>query len=223
MKNRRATGTNDDDDVGRRRRSGVSVRSRVSSTSRRPSSSLTGPRPAPRDSAEGVGPVAGPGRLPPVRARALDGPRPGARASLSLSLAANTAGPSCYTAPGRLDDHPSSLAVLSLRGLGARERSRVRRDAAKRGARRGRRGAGSRARAPRDVARYASLSLSLSLVRERESTVNSVVRVSLFASPSQSPLLLRAFVPRAERDLRGTLMILPQVHLRKPCYDFYFL
>ena len=23
--------------------------------------------------------------------------------------------------------------------------------------------------------------------------------------------------------LAGTLMILPQVHLRKPCYDFYFL
>jgi hypothetical protein len=21
----------------------------------------------------------------------------------------------------------------------------------------------------------------------------------------------------------GTIMILPQVHLRKPCYDFYFL
>lgn len=40
----------------------------------------------------------------------------------------------------------------------------------------------------------------------------------------QSPTAARLPV-RGERQSRtsGTLMILPQVHLRKPCYDFYFL
>ena len=28
---------------------------------------------------------------------------------------------------------------------------------------------------------------------------------------------------REDRSALDTLMILPQVHLRKPCYDFYFL
>lgn len=28
---------------------------------------------------------------------------------------------------------------------------------------------------------------------------------------------------RCRAGASGTLMILPQVHLRKPCYDFYFL
>lgn len=157
-------------------------------------------------------------RLPPVRARARRAEARGARAS--LTLAANTAGPSCYTAPGRLDDHTLGSPLLREE----RTLSRSPGTAAKSGARVVVDAAPAHVGPPRDVARYASLSFSLSLVRERESTVNSVViPLYLFASPSQSPLLLRAFVPRAERDLRGTLMILPQVHLRKPCYDFYFL
>lgn len=161
-------------------------------------------------------------RLPPVRARARRAVARGARAS--LTLAANTAGPSCYTAPGRLDDHTSSSS-LTRRLLGG-ERSRVRRGRLRRAARVVVDAAPAHVGPPRDVARYASLSSSLSLSRTRE-RVPSIPLVFtplyLFASPSQSPLLLRALVPRAERDLRGTLMILPQVHLRKPCYDFYFL
>jgi hypothetical protein len=40
-----------------------------------------------------------------------------------------------------------------------------------------------------------------------------------------SPAARGLSVPGAGRALtvRDTLMILPQVHLRKPCYDFYFL
>lgn len=90
LKNRRATGDDDGDgdDAGR---ACLSVRV---STSRRPSSALTGPRPAPRESAEGVGTGRGLCRLPPVRARArTTGRGPGARARASLALAANTAGP----------------------------------------------------------------------------------------------------------------------------------
>lgn len=161
----------DDDDVGDDAGSGVSVRSRVSLDPLvdPPQLALTGSRPALRAKArKGCGTGRGPCRLPPVRARARSTGRGPGRARASLSLAANTAGPSCYTAPGRLDDRPLSLLVVldSSRTGRARERSRVRRDAAKRGARRGRRGAGSRARAPRDVARYASLSPSLSYERE---------------------------------------------------------
>ena len=38
------------------------------------------------------------------------------------------------------------------------------------------------------------------------------------------PTLESALPPRARtRGSGGTVMILPQVHLRKPCYDFYFL
>lgn len=162
-------------------------------------------------------------RLPPVRARARTTGRGPGRARASLTLAANTAGPSCYTAPGRLDDHTSSSSLT--RRLGG-ERSRVRRGRLRRAARVVVDAAPAHVGPPRDVARYASLFLPLSLSYERE-RVPSIplvfIPLYLFASPSQSPLLLRAFVPRAERDLRGTLMILPQVHLRKPCYDFYFL
>lgn len=114
------SGDGDDDDDGDDARSGVSVRSCLS-ISRRPSSALTGPRPAPRESAEGVGPVAGSvGYHRFARARTT-GRGPG-RARASLALAANTAGPSCYTAPGRLDDHPPPLFEDDWR-----ERSRVRR------------------------------------------------------------------------------------------------
>lgn len=116
-------------------------------------------------------------RLPPVRARARTTGRGPGRARASLALAANTAGPSCYTAPGRLDDHPrrplferTTLGANALAFAGTlRSAARVVVDA----------GAGSR-RAPRDVARYASLSNSLSY--EREYTVNSVIRVSVRVS-----------------------------------------
>lgn len=52
------------------------------------------------------------------------------------------------------------------------------------------------------------------------------------SSSIQSPTAASARLPLSiNRDTRlstqsrtsGTLMILPQVHLRKPCYDFYFL
>lgn len=163
--------------------------------------------------------VAGSVRLPPVRARARRAEARGARAS--LALAANTAGPSCYTAPGRLDDHPPRRRRRRplFEDDWRRTLSRSPRDSAKRGARVVVDAAPAHVEPQRDVARYASLTLSL--VRERVPSIP--LYVFLLASPSQSPLLLRAFVPRAERDLRGTLMILPQVHLRKPCYDFYFL
>lgn len=160
----------------------MSVRSRLS-TSRRPSSALTGPRPAPRESAEGVGPVAGSvGYHRFARARARRAEARGARAPRSRSPL-TPRGRHCYTAPGRLDDHPRR--PLFERRL-ARTLSRSRRDSAKRGARRcGRRGAGSLSVAPRDVARYASLSHTLSLSYERESgTVNSVLYVYLSVSVS---------------------------------------
>lgn len=87
LKNRRGDGDDDGDgdDAGR---ACLSVRV---STSRRPSSALTGPRPAPRESAEGAGPVAGSvGYHRFARARTT-GRGPG-RARASLALAANTAG-----------------------------------------------------------------------------------------------------------------------------------
>ena len=49
--------------------------------------------------------------------------------------------------------------------------------------------------------------------------------------PPRGPKLTLPEAARALRDLETpgrfldciSLMILPQVHLRKPCYDFYFL
>lgn len=214
------SGDVDDDDDGDDAQVRACLSVRVS-TSRRPSSALTGPRPAPRESAEGVGPVAGSvGYHRFARARARRAEARGARAPRSRSP---------LTPRGRRVTRPPGVSTtildvssLSSRRL-ARERSRVRRGRCEeRRARCGRRGAGSR-RAP-ERRRSIRLSSSLSLVREREyRQFRYTLLLYLFASPSQSPLLLRAFVPRAERDLRGTLMILPQVHLRKPCYDFYFL
>ena len=42
------------------------------------------------------------------------------------------------------------------------------------------------------------------------------------APPRTTPKRVLGTVHRAEWPL-GSVMILPQVHLRKPCYDFYFL
>lgn len=204
----------DGDDAGR---ACLSVRV---STSRRPSSALTGPRSAPRESAEGVGPVAGSVGYHRF-ARAHDGPRPGARAPRSRSP---------LTPRGRRVTRPPGVSTTILRRPLLREETGAANalafagDAAKSGARCGRRGAGSRRAPERRRSIRLSFFLSLSYERERVPSIPLCYTiVYLFASPSQSPLLLRAFVPRAERDLRGTLMILPQVHLRKPCYDFYFL
>lgn len=51
--------------------------------------------------------------------------------------------------------------------------------------------------------------------------------VCFFLSSILSRRLLRARASRktlsTQSRTSGTLMILPQVHLRKPCYDFYFL
>lgn len=100
----------DGDDAGR---ACLSVRV---STSRRPSSALTGPRPAPRESAEGVGPVAGSVGYHRF-ARAHDGPWPGARAPRSRSP---------LTPRGRRVTRPPGvsttilLVVLSSRGRLAR-------------------------------------------------------------------------------------------------------
>jgi hypothetical protein len=50
---------------------------------------------------------------------------------------------------------------------------------------------------------------------------------SLFEAESVSKTLIP--LPRMKSTIRSglvirqTVMILPQVHLRKPCYDFYFL
>lgn len=108
-------------------------------------------------------------RLPPVRARARTTGRGPGRARASLALVANTAGPSCYTAPGRLDDHPPRRrrplfeddwrpnALAFAAGLCEARRARC-----------GRRGAGSR-RAPRETSLDTPLSLSLTLSRTRES------------------------------------------------------
>ncbi|KAL6266138.1 hypothetical protein P5V15_002998 [Pogonomyrmex californicus] len=66
----------------------------------------------------------------------------------------------------------------------------------------------------------------------RRQAVNSSCFISLVLSvPSylQSPTaalgvsLQCARRPRWQSRTSVTLMILPQVHLRKPCYDFYFL
>ena len=42
-------------------------------------------------------------------------------------------------------------------------------------------------------------------------------------APQPWPPKSEAKVFRPLKGSRNTLMILPQVHLRKPCYDFYFL
>lgn len=102
-------------------------------------------------------------RLPPVRARARRAVARGARAS--LALAANTAGPSCYTAPGRLDEHPprrplferTTGATNALAFAGTlRSAARVVVDAAP-----------AHGRAPRETSLDTPLSHTLSLVRER--------------------------------------------------------
>lgn len=112
----------DDGDGDDAQGSGVSVRSRLDLSS----ALQRAHRPTARSARKrgGCGTGRGLCRLPPVRARAHDGPRPGG-ARASLALAANTAGPSCYTAPGRLDD--TILRRPLLRGRLAGERSRVRR------------------------------------------------------------------------------------------------
>ena len=47
---------------------------------------------------------------------------------------------------------------------------------------------------------------------------------TVHAGPDGGPNPASARGASAEtRTFRATLMILPQVHLRKPCYDFYFL
>lgn len=54
----------------------------------------------------------------------------------------------------------------------------------------------------------------------------SLCVLDVFLSRPFSRRLLRARVSKDSRTqsrTSGTLMILPQVHLRKPCYDFYFL
>lgn len=89
----------DGDDAGR---ACLSVRV---STSRRPSGALTGPRPAPRESAEGVGPVAGSVGYHRF-ARAHDGPRPGARAPRSRSP---------LTPRGRRVTRPPGVSTTILR------------------------------------------------------------------------------------------------------------
>lgn len=110
----------------RRRRSGVPVRSCLDLPSTLHSSLWPAHGPLRRqEGAGGCGTGRGLCRLPPVRARP-NGPKPGARAS--LALAANTAEPSCCTAPGRLDDRPSSFVrSLSSLPLGERERENRRR------------------------------------------------------------------------------------------------
>lgn len=175
MKNRRATGTTTA--TATTPRSGVSVRSRLDLSSALQRAHRPTARSA-RESAEGVGTGRGLCRLPPVRARARRAEARGARAS--LALAANTAGPSCYTAPGRLDEHhhPSSSSSLTRRL--ARTLSRSRGDAAKSGARCGRRGAGSR-RAP-ERRRSIRLSFFLSLVRERVPSIPLYTIVSVRVS-----------------------------------------
>lgn len=114
LKNHRATGTTTTatatTPVGR-----VFVRTRVSRPLVDPPAPLSH-RPTARSARKrgGCGTGRGLCRLPPVRARPT-GRDPGARAS--LALAANTAGPSCYTVPGRLDDPPPPPPPPSLRGL----------------------------------------------------------------------------------------------------------
>ena len=43
------------------------------------------------------------------------------------------------------------------------------------------------------------------------------------SSSSRAPAFSKSVVPKQTRRLFFLVMILPQVHLRKPCYDFYFL
>lgn len=166
MKNHRATGTTTataTTPVGR-------VCPFASRPSRRPSSALTGPRPAPRESAEGVGPVAGSVGYHRF-ARAHDGPRPGARAPRSRSP---------LTPRGRRVTRPPGVSTTIPRrpllgGDWLGERSRVRRGQLRRAARVVVDAAPAHVGPPRDVARYASLSfLPLTRTRERESTVNSI-------------------------------------------------
>lgn len=208
MKNRRATGTTTA--TATTPRSGVSVRSRLDLSS----ALQRAHRPTARSARKrgGCGTGRGLCRLPPVRARTR---APRSRSPLTPRDRRVTRPPGVSTNIIILRRRRRPL----LRGRLARTLSRSPGTAAKSGARCGRRGAGSR-RAPE---RRRSIRLSFSLSYEREYRQFRYSPLYLFASPSQSPLLLRAFVPRAERDLRGTLMILPQVHLRKPCYDFYFL
>lgn len=113
------SGDGDDDDDGDDAQVGR-VCPFVSRPSRRPSSALNRPTTRSARKRGGCGTGRGLCRLPPVRARARRAEARGARAS--LALAANTAGPSCCTAPGRLR-RPSSTSS-SLRGDWGRTLSR---------------------------------------------------------------------------------------------------
>jgi hypothetical protein len=204
LKNRRATearGRDDGDDAPPFDGACLSVRPSRTSLSRRPSSAAleTATRPrtrSARQSARRVWGTAG---------------RAGYVGYHRLALAANTAGPSPLHGP-RASSTTISLSsssrgenALSRISLGGRSPRDTPGEA--RRARCGRRGAGARA-PKRDVARYASRSLLVRGVRG-ESTVDSVLYhlslsrytiISLFcASPSQSPLLLRAFVRHGRR------------------------
>ncbi|KAF2834113.1 hypothetical protein M501DRAFT_944873 [Patellaria atrata CBS 101060] len=67
-------------------------------------------------------------------------------------------------------------------------------------------------------------------VQRLDDSLNSAIhityRISLRSSSMpepRDPLLKPAGLTMPDRDVYTLLMILPQVHLRKPCYDFYFL
>ena len=57
---------------------------------------------------------------------------------------------------------------------------------------------------------------------DQPSTVLPVKHTSLTARTSDKPLVPGGYRCSNTR-LDKPIMILPQVHLRKPCYDFYFL
>jgi hypothetical protein len=58
---------------------------------------------------------------------------------------------------------------------------------------------------------------------ERSENIERELSHLLGSSSIFSHLLLPQRTDRKFFLVRNSLMILPQVHLRKPCYDFYFL